>query len=134
MKALCGYQFFNYSVLPTLQDEKCMLITYRPLMWACRISDHWCSRSSIEISIIKLLLSHGADIWAQGQSSVGKWSPLKLARYHGASTEITKLLTPKKKTKTARDGKKEVWDDEFHTSRRAKPRTGAYCDLCLMVS
>jgi ankyrin repeat protein len=114
---------------------------WTPLMWACRPADKWGAASSIDIAVIKLLLSHGADPWARGKSEDREWSPLKLARYHGASAEVVRLLTPKgkkrstssKSTASPSPSKDGAWDAKFHTSKRAN-RTPGYCDVCLFVS
>jgi ankyrin repeat protein len=106
---------------------------WTPLLWACRLCNRWDTASNIEASVIKLLLSHGADLWVRGQSWDQEWSPLKLAMYHGASDEVVKLLTPKIKKRVSKKGEEEVWDPKFHASHRAS-RTLAYCDVCLFVS
>jgi ankyrin repeat protein len=106
---------------------------WTPLMWACRLCDKWNTPASLEPAIIQLLISEGADLWAKGKSEDREWSPLKLARYHGASEGVVKLLTPAVKSRIGKGGKEEVWDVKFHTSRRG-PRTPGYCDVCLFVS
>jgi ankyrin repeat protein len=106
---------------------------WTPLLWACRLCDWWGTTSNIEASVIKLLVSRGADLWVRGQSRDQEWSPLKLAKYHGASDEVVKLLTPKVKKRVNKKGEEEVWDAKFHASRRAS-RTSGYCDVCLFVS
>ncbi|KAF4546017.1 uncharacterized protein LTHEOB_4669 [Lasiodiplodia theobromae] len=67
----------------------------------------------------------GADVWAV--SSEGKrWSPLKLANYHGAKKETLELLTPR--IKTSAEGR--VWVEEEHASKRAFEGS-QFCDACL---
>ena len=107
---------------------------WTPLFWALRpVGD--CRRESHNqvADVIRLLVDRGAELWVRGKGWDREWSPLKLARYYGASGEVVKLLTPKVKRRVI-GGVKEKWDSKFHLSRKAKSTSGGFCDGCLMVS
>ncbi|KAF4499814.1 ankyrin 1 [Fusarium agapanthi] len=99
---------------------------WTPLLWACRVCESWGTPKEISPEIVKLLLDRGADTSVRGRTSDDReWSPLKMARFHGASQEVIDLLTasPSKK-------KEDDWKSKFHVSKKAA-RTTWYCDLCL---
>ncbi|KAF5601075.1 ankyrin 1 [Fusarium pseudocircinatum] len=99
---------------------------WTPLLWACRVCESWGTPKEISLEIVKLLLDRGADPSIRGRTSDDReWSPLKMARFHGASQEVIDLLTasPSKK-------KEDDWKSKFHLSKKAA-RTTWYCDLCL---
>jgi ankyrin repeat protein len=102
---------------------------WTPLLWACRVCESWGTPKEISPEIVKLLLDRGADPSARGRTSDDReWSPLKMARFHGASQEVIDVLTasPSKR-------KEDDWKSKFHVSKKAA-RTTWYCDLCLFVS
>ncbi|KAF4537180.1 Ankyrin domain protein [Lasiodiplodia theobromae] len=71
--------------------------------------------------VIKFLVQKGADLRACVRGPDGKrWSPLKLARYHGADEEVQILLTPS-------DGKE--WVDAEHEVKEGTP-TPNNCNGC----
>ncbi|KAF4956060.1 hypothetical protein FGADI_4085 [Fusarium gaditjirri] len=99
---------------------------WTPLLWACRVCESWGTPKEISPEIVKLLLDRGADPSVRGRTSDDReWSPLKMARFHGASQEVIELLTasPSKK-------KEDDWKSKFHVSKKAA-RTTWFCDLCL---
>ncbi|RKK12755.1 hypothetical protein BFJ66_g2615 [Fusarium oxysporum f. sp. cepae] len=99
---------------------------WTPLLWACRVCEDWGTPKEISTEIVKLLLDRGADPSVRGRTSDDReWSPLKMARFHGASQEVIELLTasPSKK-------KEDDWKSKFHVSKKAA-RTTWFCDLCL---
>jgi ankyrin repeat protein len=103
---------------------------WTPLHWACRPSNTWSMPAKQDLAVIKLLLAHGADISAIGQSHDQLWAPFKLATYFRASDEILELLKPK----SATDNVEEARDLRFYTSHRAVEDASYYCDGCLWVS
>ncbi|KAF5722036.1 ankyrin 1 [Fusarium mundagurra] len=99
---------------------------WTPLLWACRVCESWGTPKEISPEIVKLLLDRGADPSVRGRTSDDReWSPLKMARFYGASQEVIDLLTasPSKK-------KEDDWKSKFHVSKRAA-QAKWYCDLCL---
>ncbi|KAK8172113.1 ankyrin repeat-containing domain protein [Phyllosticta citrichinensis] len=103
---------------------------WTPLLFAARGSHHigLSSEAGWSAEVIKLLLDEGADLCVVSRGHEGDWSPLKLARYHGAPEEIQKLFTPGEEIKAAKS-----WDEDEHRSRKAA-RHSAYCDCCLFVN
>lgn len=89
----------------------------------------WHVRMEWSEEIIQMLLEKAADLWATTNGYEQEWSPLKLARYHGADDATLKMFTPIEKT--GKDGRQ--WDDEGHRSMKAN-RTMTSCDCCLFVS
>ncbi|TGO12271.1 hypothetical protein BTUL_0091g00150 [Botrytis tulipae] len=67
---------------------------WTPLMWAARVCGRWETTTDGQPEIIKLLLSNGGNRWVKGEGLDREWSPLKVARYYGASEEVVELLTP----------------------------------------
>lgn len=80
---------------------------WTPLVWTCR-RPTWMNELP---SIAALLVdSYAADYWAR--STDGKWSALKLARYHQWDEMDLLKLQPLEAgaTRRSKDGKEEVWD------------------------
>ncbi|KAF4435613.1 ankyrin 1 [Fusarium acutatum] len=99
---------------------------WTPLLWACRVCESWGTPKEISPEIVKLLLDRGADPSVRGRTSDDReWSPLKMARFHGASQEVIDLLTASPSRM-----KEDDWKSKFHVSKKAA-RTTWYCDLCL---
>ncbi|KAK7414638.1 hypothetical protein QQX98_006495 [Neonectria punicea] len=98
---------------------------WTPLMWACR-------RSSNAEAVEQLVKKFGVDFWAT--SNDGEWSALKLACLSNMDTGIKDLLTPPEdqRERIGKDGRKEVWDPDFHTTPPGKYHPGVECDSCLM--
>ncbi|KAI1747319.1 ankyrin repeat-containing domain protein [Xylaria castorea] len=120
--------------------KKCLSITsglvndrdcdgWTPLLWAVRPCGKWGVASSNLAAIIELLLNRGADLWATGKYCDQEWSALKLARYYGASEDVTALLIPQENS-IKKDGQERVWNALTHSSRQAN-YYGGYCDACL---
>jgi ankyrin repeat protein len=99
---------------------------WTPLMWAARTCRQWGTSTFEQTEIIQFLKDEGANLWVRGEGLLnGGWSPLKVARYYEAPTEITRMLVPECK---------ETWDGSFHLTNRGKdPGEHLYCDACLMV-
>lgn len=94
------------------------------LCWAARGPTGWdIERPVSELaSVIKILLEHGADKSVVAATADGrKWTPLKIARYHGAQAEKVELLK----------GEDPSDDDE---SKVATTHDSVCCDACLSVS
>jgi ankyrin repeat protein len=108
---------------------------WTPLLWAARggDTDHISATSDAQEEIIKLLLDRGADPCIKGKGLDREWSPVKVARYHGADDAVVQLLIEKTKEKLAAKGKEDTWDEAFHASRKAL-EVMAFCDSCLFVS
>lgn len=103
---------------------------WTPLMWACRPCDEWGTPAQVQHSIVKLLLDRGADPSVRGRTwDDERWSPLKVARYHGASDEVVHLLK-----KAMRHGREKEEKEDFHASKKGVRYPSAYCDMCLFVS
>lgn len=104
---------------------------WTPLMWAARTCGSLETTTDGQSEIIKLLLSNGANFWVKGEGLDREWSPLKVARYHGASEEVVRLLTPDADAQSP-DGEK--WVRKSHTSKKASVQFSRTCDGCLLVS
>ncbi|KAL8349785.1 hypothetical protein RB598_005240 [Gaeumannomyces tritici] len=105
---------------------------WTPLFWAvrsCCLSD--CPPGG-QASVVKLLLDSGADMWATTSTLGTAWSPLKVARYHGASRAVRKMLMPRRGHETGPSGRRqEEWDRAFHKSNRAKKKASGACYICI---
>ncbi|KAK5988121.1 Ankyrin-3-like protein [Cladobotryum mycophilum] len=67
------------------------------LCWAARGTDCWLDANfsgepAEQIRVIKLLLENGADRTIAGTVNGHKWTPVKIARFHGQSDEVINLL------------------------------------------
>jgi hypothetical protein len=82
--------------------------------------------SKVQEEIIKLLLKRGADPCIRGEGINREWSPIKVARYHGADSSIIDLLISEAKQKVGRD-------EDASKSKKAFKIKG-FCDGCLFVS
>lgn len=129
--------------------EKCLSITsglvndpdrdgWTPLHWAIRPSyHHEAPDLPDQVPIIKLLLAKGADLCLKGRYCGQEWSALRLARYYGASKELTSLLIPRQYA-AEKDGYEgpleslEAWNALAHFSPKGKLQDG-FCDACLCV-
>ncbi|KAF9768913.1 hypothetical protein IL306_013723 [Fusarium sp. DS 682] len=99
---------------------------WTPLLWACRLCNEWDAPDQISPAVVKLLLDHGADPWVRGRTYDDRqWSPLKMARFHGASQEVVKLLK-----ESHCNGREEEWKSKFHSSKKGA-RSTWFCDMCL---
>lgn len=107
---------------------------WTPLMWAVRICGRWSTSTDQQADIIQFLKDKGADLWARGEGLLGRgWSPLKVARYYGAPSDITGMLVPDIKERSIHNGEEwETWDRYFHLTDTGIEGPG-YCDGCLMV-
>lgn len=115
---------------------------WTPLMWAVRCHEN--SQSLPEDGgneydeIIKHLVNDlHANVSITSKPLRGRtWSPLKLARYHGASKEIQSLLDPRTGTqKPEGDGK--TYSNNYSLSVAHKTRVAravdGHCAICLFV-
>ncbi|KAF3063839.1 Serine/threonine-protein phosphatase 6 regulatory ankyrin repeat subunit B [Daldinia childiae] len=140
---------------------------WTPLMWAARChqkpSDNYFGgqNGAENEEIIQFLVKTcGADIRARGRGWDREWSPLKLARYHGASQTIRDLLSPlslrhenisgppdEEVPQNIHHGEVNTLHDQetnsspflesdkkFHRSKTAREHQDLYCDSCLYVS
>ncbi|RTE81426.1 hypothetical protein BHE90_004097 [Fusarium euwallaceae] len=100
---------------------------WTPLLWACRPCNQWGTPAQVEPVIVKLLLDRGADPSVRGRTWDDKqWSPLEMARYHGATEEVVQLLK-----KADRHGSEKGEKDDFHASKKGVRDRTAFCDMCL---
>lgn len=108
---------------------------WTPLLWAARSGDSTLTTvsSNAQEEVIKLLLYRGAEPCVTTKGSDREWSPVKVARYHGADSRVVWLLEDKANEKFEANGGEDVWDEQFHASRKAAWRGGAWCDCCLSV-
>ncbi|KAF7952198.1 uncharacterized protein EAE97_001695 [Botrytis byssoidea] len=100
---------------------------WTPLMWAARIGVRWKAGRDSQPEVIRLLLSSGANLWVRGEGLDRVWSPLKVARYYGASEEVLGLLTPKADAQSPHG---EKWVRKFHISKKASVQPSKVCDGC----
>ena len=111
---------------------------WTPLLWAARGSNTTQRKvsSSEQKEVIKLLLDRGADPCVRSRGLDREWSPVKVARYHGADSTVVQLLEEKAEEKA--NEKLETTkadstsDEQVHTSRKADQKT-ACCDCCFAV-
>lgn len=107
---------------------------WTPLLWVakgCGVEEKQ-ARSNAQVEIIKLLLDRGANPCVRGKGLDQEWSPVKVARYHGADDVVVQLLMAKAKERLAAEGKENSWDEAAHTSEKAFEQM-ADCDGCLLV-
>ncbi|KAK0654993.1 ankyrin repeat-containing domain protein [Cercophora newfieldiana] len=95
------------------------------LCWAARgPKAYWTDATTGDLAqVIKLLLARGADKRVVGTGPDGKgWTPLKIARYHGALPEVVELLRG--------EGEADP-EDETKASAHSQVGTTTYsCDVC----
>jgi ankyrin repeat protein len=136
-------------------DEK-DLDGWTPLMWAVRCQFMGGKKRSGEElgdgleEIVRFLVEEkDADLWVRARGPPDReWSPLKLARYHGASRAILSLLKPKMSTTEGFDDRSQIgsqsersgkvggeeWDKSWHYSKRGIWEERLFCSTCLFVS
>lgn len=83
---------------------------------------------SAQLAIISHLATERSDICARSTGLDRDWSPLMLARYHGALPKTLDLLKPRKG-----DSDAENFDDTLHQAKRAAEQEWI-CDACFIVS
>lgn len=96
------------------------------LCWAARGPGCWRAGQPVSrlVSVMKMLLEHGAEKDVVATTADGRrWTPLKIARYHGAVAEVVELLES--------EDEKGRPDDE---SKLATWHDNTCCDSCLAVS
>lgn len=108
---------------------------WSPLLWAARGSDTE-QRTVLpdeQEEVIELLLDRGADPCVRAKGLDQEWSPVKVAKYHGVSGKVIRLLEDKAKEKLMATGGEDAWDNEFHASRKAAKKS-SWCACCFSVS
>lgn len=105
---------------------------WTPLMWACRgRKEH-----SFD-TICGMLLGRGASPWARGSGQYDEWSPLKTARYFNRASKsadsIMAQLEPSGEQRKIEEGF-EVWNDDFHRTRKGWDEETPLCSGCFSVS
>ena len=108
---------------------------WTPLLWAARGSNTTQRKlsSSAQEEVIRLLLDRGADPCVRSKGLDREWSPVEVAKYHGADSTVIQLLEEKAKEKLETTKAEIVSDKQFHSSRKADQKT-AWCDCCFAVS
>ncbi|KAK3359599.1 ankyrin repeat-containing domain protein [Lasiosphaeria hispida] len=108
---------------------------WTPLLWSLRTIDRWESETSQLASIVEELLSRGASKLVEGEGIDRKWTPFKIARYHGHSDDIVKLVTPGEEELDSLESKaKGFWKFSIQSDTKKAKRIDGYCDVCLLVS
>lgn len=106
---------------------------WTPLLWAARRRGGQETTKDELLENVELLLANGADLWVKGQGLNREWSPLKVARFLGADDKVIKLLTPASERRV-KNGVEDLWDDNFHLSKKSVINNDRNCDGCLLVS
>ena len=116
--------------------DQCDRNGWTPLLWAARGSStpQRIVSPSEQEEVIKLLLKSGANPCVRAKGLDRHWSPVKVARYHGADSRIIRLLEEKAKEKLKDTKSGDSWDDEIHESGKGRISRSVYCDSCLSVS
>lgn len=116
---------------------------WTPLHWAARAASRWLSDRDDENSrgvtdyaaVAQLLIDRGSDPEAAtaqgpiGRSSRQMWTPLDVARYHNAPTDVLSVLATAADTGISRPGlrKREISD-----VKPAKTRSRFFCESCFL--
>ncbi|CAG8956335.1 hypothetical protein HYFRA_00003715 [Hymenoscyphus fraxineus] len=141
----CAAQYGNAEVVEHLLEKmgpEAVHYTdidgWTPLCWAVRGLDryHDPHEGSIDrLKVVRLLLEHNADVYAQGTIGKESFSVLKIARYSNADPEIITLLRKgiREEGSTKHPGgSAEPRQDNSHKNVKpgAKRTPAAYCDYC----
>ncbi len=114
--------------------DRCDRNGWTPLLWAARSSstEQRTVSPSEQEEVIKLLLKSGANPCVRTKGLDRNWSPVKVARYHGADSRVIRLLEEKAREKLKDTEGEDVWDEKTHKSGKAAGKS-AYCDCCFSV-
>ena len=115
--------------------DQCDRHGWTPLLWAARGSStpQRTVLPSEQEEVIKLLLKSGANPCISTKGLDRHWSPVKVARYHGADSRIIRLLEEKAKEKLKDTKGGDSWDEKIHKSGKGRVSESVYCDCCLSV-
>lgn len=103
---------------------------WTPLLWAMRVCPLWEAQSKQREAILKHLLDHKADLYAEGLGLDRKWTALKLAKHYGLPDDIVQFLEERGREIGASSG--QQWDVSSRHAKKAKfYDDGYYCDACL---
>ena len=117
------------SSLPSAAVNTPDIDGWTPLCWAAYAVRGWAhvGESASQTRIVQTLLEHGADRFYVAGGPVRKWTPVKIARYCGASEAVVALL------EKGVDGAGPVTPEtEEFVSKTARDGEGG-CDLCPLV-
>ncbi|OTA02295.1 hypothetical protein A9Z42_0026630 [Trichoderma parareesei] len=130
------------KIISLLPDKKAVdepdIDGWTPLCWAARGVGNWLHQDVAgepqeQVEVMKTLLKNGVNRFVRASVGRQKWTPLKIARFHGASDEVIQLLkhgldTADKKDKDKNNSGLEEETDE-DKSKKGNPR-GETCDSC----
>ncbi|KAH0498228.1 hypothetical protein TgHK011_005494 [Trichoderma gracile] len=130
------------KIVSLLPDKKAVdepdIDGWTPLCWAARGVGNWLNQRLAgepqeQIEVMKLLLKNGVNRSVRVSVGRQKWTPLKIARFHGASDEVIQLLkhgldsADEKDKDKSKSGSDEETDED--KSKKGNPR-GETCDGC----
>ncbi|KAL6878817.1 ankyrin repeat-containing domain protein [Trichoderma novae-zelandiae] len=133
------------KIVSLLPDSKAVdepdIDGWTPLCWAARGPGNWLHQEVAgepqeQVKVMRLLLENGADRFVRASVGRQQWTPLKIARFHGAGEEVIQLLKhglgsadeeKEKDEEKNKSGPEEESDED--KSRKGNLRS-ATCDSC----